>query len=95
MCPMIVANEGSFCAFGVPFTVFTYEFPVVLRDKEFIESWFPNVAQKLITEGKIKPHGYKVIEGGLLGVKEGWKLYETGEVSKQKLLWRIADTPGI
>lgn len=92
---LTLADFVRFGSFGVAFSVFDHDIPADTSSKTFLQDWFPNVAEKLVIEGKIKAHGYRVIDGGLLGVKEGWKLYDSGEISKEKLVYRVADTPGI
>ena len=50
---------------------------------------------KWLAEGRYTPHPYEVVEGGLEGVEAGvTRLYEN-KVSASKLVYRIADTPGI
>lgn len=82
---------NSFSVFGKDFNIFGMDMPANPAAKAFLEEWYPSVAQKLVVEGKIKPHGYRVIEGGLRGVKDGWKLYETNAVSAQKLVYRVGE----
>ncbi|KAF8533947.1 chaperonin 10-like protein [Trichophaea hybrida] len=86
---------NSFMVFGNPFTIFSYEIPAVPAIKDFIGNWFDSVAVPLLNAGKIKPHRTKVMPGGLNSVKAGWELYRDGKVSGEKLIYRIADTPGI
>jgi len=86
---------NSFMAFGNPFTIFGMEVPAVPEIKGFVEEWQRDVAFPMIQEGKIKPLKHRVIPGGLNGVRSGWELYESGKVSAEKLVYRVADTEGV
>ncbi|TGZ81778.1 GroES-like protein [Ascodesmis nigricans] len=89
------AFVNSFAIFGVDYNVFGIDFAADSDSQSFLKDWFQNTADKLVTGGAIKPHGYKVVDGGLLGVREGWELYDAKAVSAQKLIYRVGDTEGI
>ncbi len=48
------------------------------------------MVQKLLDEGKIKPHPVRLLEGGLEGVKGGLELLRNKMVSGQKLVCNLA-----
>jgi NADPH2:quinone reductase len=50
---------------------------------------------KWLQEGRFEPHPYEVVKGGLQGVEEGLRRLQEGKVSAKKLVFRIADTPGL
>ncbi|KAL9115284.1 MAG: hypothetical protein Q9187_007340 [Circinaria calcarea] len=56
---------------------------------------FWSLNAKLLAEGKIKTHPITVREGGLQGIPDGINDVGTGKVSATKLVYRVADTPGI
>lgn len=64
------------------------------ENKEFAREWFKK-AGKEIEEGIFKAQKTTIIPDGLAGVKEGLRRLEAGEVNGEKLVYRIADTPGI
>lgn len=55
------------------------------EDFEFAKTWIPDV-NRLLAEGKIKPHPQKVAKG-LDGVFEGMQLMREDKVSGQKLVY--------
>ncbi|KAF7587032.1 hypothetical protein BBP40_007828 [Aspergillus hancockii] len=77
---------------GEAFTFGDTPIPAKPEDKTFAESFW-NIAEKLLTEGKIKIQGVKVNPGGLKGVIEGLQLMKAGKVSGEKLVYNIAETP--
>ena len=64
------------------------------EDKEFAGRFFPKLEQWL-KEGKITPNKISVVPGGLAGVSEGFRRMRDKEVSGEKLVFRIAETPGL
>ncbi|TDZ25583.1 Trans-enoyl reductase fsa3 [Colletotrichum orbiculare MAFF 240422] len=60
---------------------------------EFAGKWFAT-AQRLLDEGKLRPHPVRVLDGGLGGVKDGLKTLESKAVSGQKLVVRL-DSPSV
>lgn len=46
-------------------------------------------------EGKLRPHQYTVVDGGLQGVETALKDLRTGKNSAMKYVVRVADTPGL
>lgn len=81
----------------VPETVQTFESSVPTahaKDIEFAQKYFV-LFGRLLQEGLFKTNRPRVLQGGLLGVEEGLALLRDGKVSAEKLVVRIAETPGI
>ncbi|EOA86439.1 hypothetical protein ACJQWK_05874 [Exserohilum turcicum] len=55
---------------------------------QFAVNWY-RVFQKLIDEGKVRPHPLQELEGGFSGIIEGVRLLKTGSVSGKKLVIAI------
>ncbi len=53
---------------------------------------FYEIAEKLWAEGKWKPHPQRIEGGGLLGAVSGMQEMREGNVSGEKLVYRIAET---
>jgi NADPH:quinone reductase-like Zn-dependent oxidoreductase len=66
---------------------FTREINPELRS--FGVDWYITV-QRLLDEGKLRPHPIKVISGGFDGVKDGLQMLRNKEVSGQKLVCSLA-----
>ena len=64
------------------------------KDAEFARKYFI-LFGRLMEEGMFKPNRPRVLSVGLLGVKEGLQLLKNGKVSAEKLVVRIAETPGL
>ncbi|CAF9909719.1 hypothetical protein IMSHALPRED_008451 [Imshaugia aleurites] len=56
---------------------------------------FTKLVGTWLNEGKLKPHPYEVVEGGLHGVETALKALREGKVSAKKYVIRIADTPDL
>jgi len=69
--------------------------PAVPEDRAFVERFFPKLEEWLEEGNKIMPNKITVVPGGLEGVKEGFRRMRDKEVSGEKLVFRIADTPGL
>lgn len=64
-------------------------------EQQDIATTFVRLLTKWLVEGRITAHPYDVVPGGLAGVQDALtRLYE-GKVSSKKLVFRIADTPGL
>ncbi|KAK7466230.1 hypothetical protein VKT23_004957 [Stygiomarasmius scandens] len=50
---------------------------------------------KLLADGKLTPTPLKIYPRGLASVPEGLEYMKSGKVSGEKLVYRIADTPGV
>ncbi len=77
---------------GESFDKFGKHMPASLEDFEFAKM-FTGLTERLLAEGKLKPHPVKLCEGGLQGVLDGTKLMLEGKVTGVKLVYRVADTP--
>lgn len=69
----------------------TLKIPAKREDATFMEMSIP-IAEGLLADGKIKAHPPSVRGGGLRGVLDGWQAMREGQVSGEKLVYRIADT---
>lgn len=67
-------------------------FPAKPEDRGFAEGFLP-VAEKVLSEGKIKVHPPKVLPGGLKGVLDGLQAMKEGKVSGEKLVYNVAESP--
>ena len=77
-----------FTSFGEKFFYGPMEFPPNKQDEDFATEFY-EVAEKLLSEGKIKPHPSLVREGGLEGVLEGLKDLKEKKVSGAKLVYKL------
>lgn len=84
----------GYSAGGYAFKIFVdgeeINFPAQPAHLEWMLKWVP-VAEKLLVEGKWKPHRLEVREGGLEGVLDGLEDLKSGKVSGVKLTYRIAE----
>ncbi|GAA5860524.1 hypothetical protein JCM8547_000330 [Rhodosporidiobolus lusitaniae] len=64
------------------------------EESDFAEVWFDRVGEWL-EKGEFRPQKVTVVFGGLEGVKEGLRRLQQGEVKGEKLVYRIAETPGL
>ena len=81
----------------IPESVETFESSVPSahgKDIDFAQKYFV-LFGRLLAEGMFKPNRPRVIKGGLLGIEEGLQLLRDGKVSAEKLVVRIAETPGL
>ncbi len=67
-------------------------FPAAPEDFEFGKTWW-SLAEKLLAQGKIRPHRMQVMTGGLQGAIDGMQLLRDAKVSGYKLVYRIEETP--
>ena len=49
----------------------------------------------LLAEGRFVAHPYELQQNGLLGVEQGVQALHDKKVSSKKLVYRVADTPGL
>lgn len=49
----------------------------------------------LVESGAFKPNRVRLVPGGLTGVPQGVEMLAHEEVSGEKLVYHVADTPGI
>ncbi|KAF2432067.1 zinc-binding oxidoreductase alcohol dehydrogenase [Tothia fuscella] len=62
------------------------------EDFEFAKKFY-GITESLLRDGRLKTHPEKVGEGGLEGVLKGLQWMKEGNVSGEKLVYRVADTP--
>ncbi|GAA5914764.1 hypothetical protein JCM6882_002736 [Rhodosporidiobolus microsporus] len=63
-------------------------------EDDFAEKWFDQVGE-WIERGDFRAQKVTVVPGGLAGVEEGLRRLKEGEVRGEKLVYRIAETPGL
>ncbi|THC90563.1 hypothetical protein EYZ11_009964 [Aspergillus tanneri] len=73
-----------------PFRKSPARMSAILEDKAFAEKFWA-MAQKLLAEGKVKPHPVSVREGGLRGVLEGMQAMKEDKVSGEKLVYHVGE----
>jgi NADPH:quinone reductase-like Zn-dependent oxidoreductase len=78
--------------FGESFQKYGGDWPASKEDFEFGKLWM-NLTEKLVAEGKLKPHPKRLEGGGLEGVLSGLNLLKEEKVSGGKLVYRISETP--
>jgi NADPH:quinone reductase-like Zn-dependent oxidoreductase len=95
LAPIKFSREGvkttgtiMYTMFGEAFTKSGKEFPASRDDFEFGKMWM-GLTEKLVAEGKVKPHPKKLGSGGLEGVLRGMQDLKSGKVSGEKLVYRI------
>lgn len=76
---------------GEDFTFFGNYQPAKPQDFDFGKRW-GTLAEKLLTSGSIKAPATTIRKGGLQGVLEGLEDMKNGRISRQKLVYRIADS---
>lgn len=81
----------GYSVIGEPFTFFgTMKVEARPKDFKFGKKWW-SLSERLLSEGKIK--GTPTVRpGGLQGIFDGLDEMRNGKVSRQKLVYRIADT---
>ncbi|KIY04079.1 uncharacterized protein Z520_00771 [Fonsecaea multimorphosa CBS 102226] len=78
--------------FNETFSMRGTEFPASLEDFEFAKK-FMALFETLLAEGKIQTHSEVVGADGLEGVIDGLEKLKSGQVSGQKLVYRVGETP--
>lgn len=73
---------------GEAFEKFGGQSPAKKEDFEHAKMFW-ELSERLLEQGKIKPHPLKVAEGGLEGVFDGLEQLRRGKVSGQKLVYRL------
>ncbi|THV06350.1 dehydrogenase [Dendrothele bispora CBS 962.96] len=80
----------AYYLFGKPFGNFT---PTTEMTEFATKS--SKLISKLLAEGKIVPAPLKIYPKGLADVPEGLEFMKSGKVSGEKIVYRVADTPGV
>lgn len=78
--------------FDEPFDKFGMHFPRMSEDFESAKDFF-SMTEKLLAEGKLKPHPVEVRTEGLAGVMAGLKDLQDEKVSGKKLAYNVSETP--
>ncbi|RDW57824.1 putative zinc-binding oxidoreductase ToxD-1 [Coleophoma crateriformis] len=76
-----------YTVFGEAFYKYQTEFPALRDDFEFGKTWM-DLTEKLVAQGRIKPHPRREGSGGLEGILEGLETLAEG-VSGKKLVYHI------
>jgi NADPH2:quinone reductase len=63
-------------------------------EQDFASAYF-RLFGRWMKEKRFEGHPYEVVPGGLEGVEEGLRRLQDGKVSAKKLVYKIADTPGL
>jgi len=74
--------------FGEDFHKYGQDFSASKDDYEFGKTWM-DLTEKLVAEGKLKPHPKRVGTGGLVGVLKGMEDLKDGKVSGKKLVYHL------
>lgn len=82
----------GYTVIGEAFDKFGRHFDPKPEDFEYAKKFF-EVSQKLIEEGKLKPHPPKVEKGGLKGAFDGFQQFRDGKISGVKLVYKVDETP--
>lgn len=64
------------------------------EDVDFAYALF-RLVSKWLAEGKISGHPYQLLPNGLASVENGLQQLKDGNVCAKKLIYRVADTPGL
>ncbi|KAL7933860.1 GroES-like protein [Trichoderma chlorosporum] len=67
---------------------------VYKEDVDFAYAFF-RLVSRWIAEGKMGGQPHEILPNGLESVEEGLRMLKEGKVSAKKLIYRIADTPGV
>lgn len=76
---------------GEEFTFLGNKVPAKPQDFEFGKKWW-RLAERLLSEGKLRGMPTSVKKGGLQGVLDGFEEMKSGKVSMQKLVYRVGET---
>jgi NADPH:quinone reductase-like Zn-dependent oxidoreductase len=90
-----VLREGVKCTETLMYTMFGEDFqkygddwPASKEDYEFAKMWM-GLTEKLVAEGKIKPHPKKVVSGGLEAIPKGMESLKAEKVRGEKLVYPL------
>ncbi len=75
--------------FGEAFHKFGREFTASKEDYEFAKAWMA-LTEKLVADGKLKPHPKRVSDAGFEGVLKGMEELKNGKVRGEKLVYQIS-----
>jgi NADPH:quinone reductase-like Zn-dependent oxidoreductase len=77
-----------YTVFGEKFDKFGFAIPAIQNDFEFGKMWM-GLTEKLVSEGKLKPHPAKVGKGNLEGILEGLDEMKQGKVRGEKMVYSV------
>jgi hypothetical protein len=80
----------GYTALGEAFTKRGRETPAKPEDYAFTVK-FAAVTEKMLAEGRLKPHRFEVRPGGLDGVLDGLKDMKEGKISGKKVVYKVID----
>jgi NADPH:quinone reductase-like Zn-dependent oxidoreductase len=83
-------GTNLYTIWGEYFRSGSLEYPASQEDFEWAKK-FMVLTEKLLAEGRVKPHNCAVKEGGLNGVLQGLDDLKNNKVSAEKLIYRIAE----
>ena len=81
-------NTLMYTMFGEEFRKGPKVFPASKEDFEFAKMWM-DLTERLVAEGKVKPHPKKLGSVGLEGVLDGMQLLKEGKVAGEKLVYKL------
>ena len=87
---VVFTHTSGYTAMGLAFEYNGTKFPAKPEDYEFMKKWLV-VAEKLLNEGKWKPHRPEVRDGGLNGILAGLDDLKNKKVSGVKLVYRVGE----
>ena len=74
--------------FGEAFRKYNMDFPASEEDWEFAKRWM-GLTERLVAEGKVRPHPKRAGSGGLEGILAGLEELKKEKVSREKLVYGI------
>ena len=74
--------------FGEDFQKYGDDWPSSKEDYEFAKMWM-GLTEKLVAEGKIKPHPKKVVPSGLEAIPNGMEELKAEKVRGEKLVYPL------
>lgn len=93
-CPRSDVESVYFLGYDMSGEAYIFEghsFPAKPEAFEFGRKWV-KIAEELWASGKWRPHRQKVGGNGLLGALDGMQMMRQGQVSGEKLVYRVEDT---
>jgi NADPH:quinone reductase-like Zn-dependent oxidoreductase len=84
------SNTLMYTMFGETFNKYDKEYPASKEDWEWSKMWM-DFTEKLVAEGKIKPHPKRLENGGLEGILKGIQELKAEKVRGEKLVYRISE----
>ena len=93
-CPRQDVKSTFFLGYGISGESYIFEGDKYeARPEDFVfASGFLELAEKLWTEGKFKPHPQRIGTGGLLGAVCGMQEMREGRISGEKLVYLVEET---